>query len=142
MTTCQVCRGTGVNPASDNLNSLPCDTCRGTGCWDEAVASRYPQGDDVVLGPETLLGYAPAEDEHFNDIRRGILAHVELWRKDLARLEQLELGAETARHFAFAMQQSAMALQGNPDTSNAVSASWVIAKTGYILSALAFGRAK
>lgn len=29
--TCLFCRGTGVDPMSDVLNSLPCHECRGTG---------------------------------------------------------------------------------------------------------------
>ena len=28
---CPVCKGTGANPASDNLNWLPCGACDGTG---------------------------------------------------------------------------------------------------------------
>ena len=28
---CLVCKGTGRNPMSDNVNWLPCSTCNGTG---------------------------------------------------------------------------------------------------------------
>lgn len=38
MTTCRVCRGTGADPLSDNLNWLPCSHCKGSGQEPERQA--------------------------------------------------------------------------------------------------------
>lgn len=44
MAVCRVCKGTGADPLSDNLNWLPCSHCGGSGQEREAIPQEF---DDV-----------------------------------------------------------------------------------------------
>jgi len=62
---------------------------------------------------------------------------------DMARLLAVaEARVEAAVLLAFQMQQSAAAIQSDPDKANAVSAAWVIDIAGRLLAALAAGEVK
>lgn len=55
MITCYVCRGTGVNPASDNSSPLPCDTCHGKPNRQPLIPNCYdPYTCDYCSQPATI----------------------------------------------------------------------------------------
>lgn len=91
-------------------------------------------GEHDAYCPYDALASAEADLADERALYQSLLEHHEA--VDLS-LIAAQAHIEIARQVAFQAQQSAAAIQGDPQKANAVSASWVIEVAGRILAALA-----